>query len=177
MADTYTYGEILNGEVAVGAPVDTALMTALRDNALALKENASTIPAALRPVQLLGASGSLSGSGLSTVTFSGLDLTQFEFLIFFGSLLIASNPVGWSFRETGSGVGGTNLGTLQSGSTNRDANLLVNITHSDTSRVLVDTITSRSFTDNGVTQLTTSIDFFVGGQTFTSGEIKIYGVR
>lgn len=73
------YVAIPNADVAVGAPLDTALMTALRDNAIAVGENDSTVPDDAR-VSLLLDTITVSNGVTSFNSAAGLDLTPWRAL-------------------------------------------------------------------------------------------------
>jgi hypothetical protein len=74
-----TYTAITNAEVAIGARIDTALMTALRDNAIAVGENDGTVPSLARTALPLFLDQSVSGVASDAIT--GLDLTSFTRLM------------------------------------------------------------------------------------------------
>jgi hypothetical protein len=93
-----SYTAIANGDIDQDSPVTQPLVTALRDNPIAIGEADSSVPAGLLPTVLLGTLTTTSGT---TVTLSGLTLTPYK------SLLIAVNGV-----STVASVSGTRTFTI-----------------------------------------------------------------
>ena len=79
-----SYTAIANGDIDQDSPVTQPLVTALRDNPIAIGEADSSVPAGLLPTVLLGTLATTSGT---TVTLSGLTLTPYK------ALMIAVNGV------------------------------------------------------------------------------------
>ena len=88
-----SYTAIANGDIDQDSPVTQPLVTALRDNPIAIGEADSSVPAGLLPTVLLGTLNTTSGS---TVTLTSLDLTPYKYLF------IAVNGV-----STIAGISGT----------------------------------------------------------------------
>jgi hypothetical protein len=72
-----SYTAIPNGDIDQDSPITQPLMTALRDNPIAIAEGDASVPANLFPTVLLGTLTTTSGS---SHTLSGLDLTGYKFL-------------------------------------------------------------------------------------------------
>ena len=158
---TYTYTDILNGEVAVGAPVDTALMTALRDNALAIAEQADAgLPDEVKGALLLATGGTF-------VTFSGLDLTGYNFvLVTADGIQCGSTARDYDIASKSILVVPSFTNSLSFGAfVSLDDGVIINTSNAAT-------VTGRNST--GISRATTSITC---GGSFTAGTTRLYGVK
>ena len=177
-----SYVSIPNGDIDQDSPITQPLMTALRDNPIAIAEGDASVPESLRNTQLLGTLTTTSGT---TQTLSGLNLTQFRSLFF--SLNSVSATGFYTLQITSPSVA---VAPLQSGGTSLwgyiqlDLNngvFLSNLVESPSA--FSEVITSQSIATtfvgiSGYTTATTSIGFSTGGdQTFDSGSILVYGVK
>lgn len=101
-----TYVPILDTQLDPDAPLTSSLMYQLRDNALAIAESDTTVPAAYQiGHRLLGTMTTTSGS---TVTLSGLVLTPYRFL------KCVFNGTGSTSSATAHNIGGAQVVSLPS---------------------------------------------------------------
>ena len=157
---TYTYVDIPNSDVAVGAPVDTALMTAQRDNALAIGEGTHPdIPDIARHYLALG---TVVLSPASSAVFSSLDLTRYNF--------VAVELVNLSGSTTGSvTIGSTTLGAFST--TNTNGIVLIGLDNG----ALVQDQFLNAIPATGITRVSTSVT--VTFSSSVNGTVNLYGVK
>jgi hypothetical protein len=171
-----SYTAIANGDIDQDSPVTQPLVTALRDNPIAIGEADSSVPAGLLPTVLLGTLTTTSGS---TQTLSGLDLTPYKFVyavfdgvsaditggnLTFAGLATAVSAVGsatirgffnidlsdgtatWALVNIGGSVGNTSAATFNVGTTS-------------------------------LTNASTSVSVSTASGSFDAGSIRIYGMK
>jgi hypothetical protein len=167
-----TYVVIPDGDIDLDSPVNQPLMTALRDNPIAIAESDTSVPTSLRARVLLGTLNTTSGA---VQTLSGLDLSSFARLsvIFTG---ISYTGIGTSFYV------GASIIKINTGNT---TDLHYGIAEIDlgtgTATILGGVTGSAAGTFSGnstIVSATTSISVtLVGGGTFDLGAVKFYGVK
>ena len=162
-----------NTAVGVGGLPSGTTVTALRDNPVSMGEKDTSVPQNLRLGHWLIANvPATTGSSINTLTVSGLNLTEYEFLI------IEASGV------TSSSAGALNIGGNQIGSLPTTVGAFGIFTIPLTSGrgfgrlASVGTIADYFLIDLGITNSTTSITFSIGlTQNFTGGSFRFYGVR
>jgi hypothetical protein len=176
-----SYTAIPNGDIDQDSPITQPLMTALRDNPIAIAEGDASVPASLFPTVLLGTITTTSGT---TQTLSGLDLTPYRFII------AVINGVSGSVNSFTITIGGADIGatTPQNSSQTGMAffDLGIGVAFSVTGRI-TDTSLGGTTGDDGsgsrgnthtITTASTSISVVLsGGTAFDAGSIRIYGVK
>lgn len=171
-----SYVSIPNGDIDQDSPITQPLMTALRDNPIAIAEADSTVPESLRSTELLGTLTTTSGS---TQTLSGLVLTRYR------SLWISINGVSatnnYAFRFAGNSITAATVSAFIFVDGYIQLNLengvfISNLDSTPAYRVI--TSTTDVFVGKSIyTNASTSISFSVSAGTFDAGSIKIYGVK
>jgi hypothetical protein len=171
-----TYVPILDTQLDPDAPLTSSLMYQLRDNALAIAESDTTVPAAYQiGHRLLGTLTTTSGT---TVTLSGLVLTPYRFIQFVlngVSYSGAGNPaifIGGAAVAATVGSGDTSYGNVEVDLFNGTgfsvvSSVTANPGNADaTARAIRTTITTAS----------TSVSVTCAN-TFDAGSIRVYGVQ
>lgn len=179
---TYTYTTISNADVAVGAPIDTALMTSLRDNPLAVGENdqTSSVPLVARQTALLGTVDVSSGSP-TQAQFTGLDLSLYRYLICYWDNISTSGS------NTGHRINGQATNLWQSGLAANNNDCIVAIDLLYTRAPLfgaqyngvsygIPSSVSTPF-DTTVDQTDTTVTLALASGTFDAGDISIWGAK
>ncbi len=170
-----TYVAIPDGDIDLDSPVNQPLMTAMRDNPIAIAEVDASVPASLRARALLGTLTTTSGG---TQTLSGLDLTTYELLHIVVSSVsgtLASTlrldgevlgPVAGSGTDVFRGMFDLDLASgicLGAGAFDAAASPSSSITP----RIIYTTYRNSS----------TSLVFTISSGTFDAGTIRVYGVK
>lgn len=172
-----TYITITDAETDPEAPLTSELAKKWRDNPIAIAERDASVPTSLLPIVLLGTLNTTSGT---SVTLSGLTLTNYRFvqffmngisandsnaLISFGNYIIAYiNSAFTSDVAYGSGVIDLATGVFASSSSVYNGSSIQS--------------TSGFGGLSGVTNASTSITFNCSaGDVFDAGSIRVYGVK
>ena len=172
-----TYVAIPNGDIDQDSPITQPLMTALRDNPIAIAEKDASIPTGLRlGYWLLGTLTTTSGT---SQTLSGLTLTNYR------QLYIDIRAVSASSTTSSFSLAGTDIAAAFDGSSNDrwfgivivdlDAGTFASNVARVTSGGTSGSVAPRAG-DLTITSASTSISFTSSG-TFDAGSILVYGVR
>jgi hypothetical protein len=175
-----SYVAIPNGDIDQDSPITQPLMTALRDNPIAIAEGDASVPLGLFPTVLLGTITTTSGT---TQTLSGLDLTPYRFII----AVINGVSASPSFSIA---IGGADIGALTPSGGNQTGmaffDLGIGVVFSVTGRI-TDTSIGGITGDDGsgsrgnthtITTASTSISVVLTvGTAFDAGSVRIYGVK
>ena len=170
-----TYVAIPDGDIDLDSPVNQPLMTAMRDNPIAIAEVDASVPASLRARALLGTLTTTSGG---TQTLSGLVLTTYELLHIVISSV--SGTLAATLRLDGEALGAISGGGTEVFRGLFDLDLASGIcsgagafdgaaavSSSPTIRILYTTYRNSS----------TSLVFALTSGTFDAGTIRVYGVK
>lgn len=165
-----TYTTIPNTDIDQDSPVTQPLMTALRDNPLAIAEADSSVALSLLPSVLLGTLTTTSGS---TQSLTSLDLTPFKTVkAFFTGVSHLLDPQSYTF------AGSTIATSVASAASNYG---MVEIDLASGSGFSVFGAASAESQARGVNSslstASTSIAFSLSGSTFDAGSVKIYGCK
>lgn len=166
-----TYTTIPNTDIDQDSPVTQPLMTALRDNPLAIAEADSSVAANLLPTVLLGTLTTTSGS---TQTLSSLDLNPYR-LLYVNWIGVQHNSGGPDYRLGSSSavVIATSSPALHYGS-----QLVDLFAGHGTSTMGLQNATAQARTiSTGITNASTSVQISVSAGNFTAGSVRIYGVK
>jgi hypothetical protein len=165
-----SYTAIANGDIDQDSPVTQPLVTALRDNPIAIGEADSSVPAGLLPTVLLGTLTTTSGS---TQTLSGLDLTPYKF-------------VRATFRGVSGNISAGNLtfagietGVSIVGSTSIEGFFQIDLSDGRATWALINVAGIANFNINTSTLTTASTSVSASTPTglFDAGQIRIYGMK
>lgn len=166
-----TYTTIPNTDIDQDSPVTQPLMTALRDNPLAIAEADSSVAANLRPTVLLGTMTTTSGT---SQTLSSLVLTPYKFLILVWDG-VSHNTGTPDYRITGttrvvvaSAPTGGHYGTQIIDLSDGTASSVVGLENS--------TCQARNQSTN-ITTASTSITISLSAGNFIGGEVRVYGMK
>ena len=160
-----SYVAIPNGDIDQDSPITQPLMTALRDNPIAIAEGDASVPAGLFPTVLLGTIATTSGS---TVTLSGLTLTPYKYLIF---EFRGVNTSGSGTR----GIAGQDFSSLGAGATN--GLVFVMLASGRGWGALGGSIASDIYIRSvGYSTATTSVSITTSA-IFSAGSVDVYGVK
>lgn len=201
-----TYTTITDPQVAAGAALNTALMTALRENPIAIAERASGAPKVQTDFQFIATADALNDA---TIDFTGFDATAYDAYIFVlqnvrpsgasGNLLLrTSSDGGVSYDSTAGNYGTNGTATTTSiefaagvgGDANEyGANGTLLITSANIAQ-RTSAYFSGGFVDNGGALFVQSkigqrnedaivdaVRFLISAGTIESGTITMYGVR
>lgn len=165
-----TYTTILDTQLDPDAPLTSSLMYQLRDNALAIAESDTTVPAAYQiGHRLLGTLTTTSGT---TVTLSGLVLTPYRFLRF------VLNGVGFGVNSVNLLIGGAVILQLP---TNSDrATGVVDVDLFNGKGFSVNALNAAANEARGISTSITTASTSVsasGSSSFGAGSIRVYGVQ
>jgi len=176
-----SYVAIPNGDIDQDSPITQPLMTALRDNPIAIAEGDASVPLGLFPTVLLGTITTTSGT---TQTLSGLDLTPYRFII------AVINGVSGSGGSASIAIGGADIGAATPTSGNQTGmaffDLGIGVAFSVTGRITDTSIGGISGDDGSgsrgnthtITTASTSISVVLfSGTAFDAGSVRIYGVK
>lgn len=155
-----SYTAIPNGDVDQDSPITQPLMTALRDNPIAIAEQDASVPVELRlGFYFLGTINTTSGT---TQTLSGLNLTQYKMLYVSADGVNTASSASVSIAGVVIGSGGVNVNPI-------DTFFFCDLTGSGKA--------GPAFDSHTLTTASTSISATIGSSSFTAGSIKIYGAR
>ena len=178
-----SYVAIPNGDIDQDSPITQPLMTALRDNPIAIGEKDVTVPTGLRlGYWLLGTINTTSGN---SQTLSGLTLTDYTALVL-EVRDVSSNSSLSNFSLRLNSTGGPQISPNWSGTTSDGWFGIVTImlgdgVFSSTIAVAATPPTSRSGEvwagDANITNASTSITVALSNNNFSGGSILVYGVR
>jgi len=163
-----TYTTIPDTDIDQDSPVTQPLMTALRDNPLAIAECDSTVAAGLRPTVLLGTLTTTSGT---THSLTSLDLQPYKFLnLVFDGVDTNQAATSLQFMSLGiiSGVNGAAYGILTCAVADGIGFAALGLNGSAASVQIFDT---------SLTSASTSITISTPIGLFTAGSIDVYGVK
>ena len=169
-----TYTTIPNTDIDQDSPITQPLMTALRDNPIAMAEADSSVAETLKPTVLLG---TLDGTGGgSTMTLGSLTLTNYKMLaISFDGL---SHNSGTNQNFTFAGI--TLLaGTINSSGTAHGV-IHVYLANGEAFHATSATTVGLDWgvSTTSLSTATTSLSFATSaGGNFDAGDIYIYGVK
>lgn len=177
-----SYVAIPNGDIDQDSPVTQPLMTALRDNPIAIGEKDTTVPTGLRlGYWLLGTINTTSGT---SQTLSGLTLTNYTALVLEVRRVIPNSSLtNYSLRLTS--TSGPQISNNYDGTGAWYG--MVNVMLGD--GIFTSAVGSASQTvpvsgaagnfagDCNITTASTSITVALSNNSFTSGSILVYGVR
>ena len=167
-----SYVAIPNGDIDQDSPITQPLMTALRDNPVAIAEGDASVPEILRNTRLLGTLITTSGT---TQTLSGLDLTNLQRLI---CVVDSVSFAGLSPRlriDSLACSASLSAADVVNGMITVDLNTGVYL-----SGVAIDqsTPTADVFADKtSYRKTSTSITFSTSGGSFDAGSILVFGVK
>jgi hypothetical protein len=170
-----TYVPILDTQLDPDAPLTSLLMYQLRDNALAIAESDTTVPAAYQiGHRLLGTLTTTSGT---TVTLSGLVLTPYRFL------KCVINGVGVGASSNNVNIGGATVfslpisadrawGTVEIDLFNGTGSSSTSLNNSNPGGLSGSIYGIRTSLTTASTSVSVS-----SGNNFTAGSIRVYGVQ
>jgi hypothetical protein len=175
-----SYVAIPNGDIDQDSPITQPLMTALRDNPIAIAEKDTSVPAALRlGYWLLGTINTTSGT---SQTLSGLVLTDYTALVLeFRDVSSSSTLSNFSLRLNS--TGGPQISPNWSGTVTDGWFGIVTIMLGDgvfSSTIAVAAAFSSGAVwagDCNITNASTSITVALSNNNFSGGSILVYGVR
>ena len=175
-----SYTAIPNGDIDQDSPITQPLMTALRDNPIAIAEGDASVPANLFPTVLLGTLDTTSGS---SVTLSGLTLTPYKCLMFEFRSVSTDNTL--SSLRWNSGTGPLLTTTIATATNGFNGSAFVWLSTGAFSSVVGSvaldiprSIDSQPWAGTtGITTASTSITIAIAVGTFDAGSIRIYGVK
>lgn len=156
-----TYAVIPNEDVAAGAPLSTALMTQLRDNA----------------DDVLVLLGTLTTTSGASQVLSGLDLTEYK------EIHIASGAVGHDVSgDANLQLEGESIATGIADNDTADFYTVINLTYGGGMSAFLESGFSgssgvRAVFETGISTATTSLTFAWTSGSFDAGEIKVWGLR
>jgi hypothetical protein len=170
-----TYVPILDTQLDPDAPLTSTLMYQLRDNALAIAESDTTVPAAYQiGHRLLGTLTTTSGT---TVTLSGLVLTPYRFL----KCII--NGVGVGASSNNVSIGGATVFQLPTSSDRAWGTVDIDLFNGTGSSSTSLNNSNPNGQTGGVYGIRTSITTastsvsVASGNSFGAGSIRVYGVQ
>lgn len=178
-----SYVAIPNGDIDQDSPVTQPLMTALRDNPIAIGEKDTTVPTGLRlGYWLLGTINTTSGT---SQTLSGLTLTDYTALVLeVNDVTPNSILTNYSLRlnsTTGPRISGDYSGNSGDGWFGNVTIMLGSgVFSSVVAAAGTPPISAGAGTyagDCNITNASTSITVALSNNSFTSGSILVYGVR
>lgn len=166
-----TYTTIPNTDIDQDSPVTQPLMTALRDNPLAIAEADPSVADSLLPIVSLGTLTMTSGT---TQTLSSLVLTPYKELHIF-----------WDNVSHGSGssqtfsLGGTTVSTSVSGAASMHGCQIIDLSTGAGISIIGDGGASGHVValNTAITTATTSISISVSAGPFDGGTVKFYGAK
>ena len=172
-----SYVAIPNGDIDQDSPITQPLMTALRDNPIAIGEKDTTVPTGLRlGYWLLGTINTTSGT---SQTLSGLTLTDYTALVLeFRAVSPNSGLTNYNLRlnsTTGPQISGN-----YSGSGAWSGTIIIMLGDGIYSATLANPGNSGASPyagDCNITNASTSITVALSNNSFTGGSILVYGVR
>jgi hypothetical protein len=161
-----SYVSIPNGDIDQDSPITQPLMTALRDNPIAIAEQDASVPVGLHlGFYPLGTINTTSGT---TQTLSGLDLSQYKML--YVSVIGVNVASAAGQLQIGGATVELFSGVAVSGA------LFFDLTGSSIAQGRT-VGASDSGGAHTVTTASTSISAVSTSPNFTAGSVKIYGVR
>lgn len=166
------YVTIPNTDIDQDSPVTQPLLTALRDNPLAIAEADASTPLDLLPSVLLGTLTTTSGTAQS---LTSLVLTPFKTLRAFFSGVSVAGSVGGNLQFAGQNiitytdVSETVFGMVEIDLFNGDGFSVVSLTASATGE-------ARGI-NTAITTASTSVSVSVTAGTFDAGSVRIYGCK
>jgi hypothetical protein len=177
-----SYVAIPNGDIDQDSPITQPLMTALRDNPIAIGEKDTTVPTGLRlGYWFLGTINTTSGT---SQTLSGLTLTNYTALVLEFRRVIPNSGL-TNYRLTINSTTGPRISGEYNGTGAWYGTLTIMLgdgifssslaTASQTVPVSGDA--SPWSGDCNITNASTSITIALSNNSFTSGSILVYGVR
>jgi hypothetical protein len=176
-----SYTAIPNGDIDQDSPITQPLITALRDNPIAIAERDASVPANLFPTVLLGTLTTTSGT---TATLSGLTLTSYSQLVcVFNGVSLSSVP---DQEEIYIGTTGAGIIAQLTGANNLVRGFLwIDLATGIFASNIAETSTANpasgvSTVRGGIcatTTASTSITFGRSTGNFDAGSIRIYGVK
>jgi hypothetical protein len=178
-----SYVAIPNGDIDQDSPITQPLMTALRDNPIAIAEKDTSVPTGLRlGYWLLGTINTTSGT---SQTLSGIVLTDYTALVLeVNDVTPNSLLTNYNLRlnsASGQQISGNYTGNSGDGWFGIVTIMLGNGVFSSTIAPAPTPPTSRSGDvwagDANITNASTSITIALSSNSFTSGSILVYGVR
>jgi hypothetical protein len=184
-----SYTAIANGDIDQDSPVTQPLVTALRDNPIAIGEADSSVPAGLLPTVLLGTINTTSGT---TQTLTSLDLNPYKFVcaVFNGvSTSAAGGTSTFTIRLAGSVVVSKALslgGSINAVRGVAHINLFSGVGTScveelsaaePSSIITTNSQVLRTSLRNASTSISLTLTATSGAPTFGAGEVRIYGVK
>jgi hypothetical protein len=178
-----TYVSIPNGDIDQDSPITQPLMTALRDNPIAIAEADSTVPAGLLPTVHLGTFTTTTGT---TVTLSSLVLTPYKFIMAsFDGVTIAA--VGSNVAVTCTIAGPSVYSETVTGNPVLRGIMKIDLTNgagfasigSLSGAAPSSAVVSARSLRSAITTATTSISVTctTNGSGFTAGAVRLYGVK
>lgn len=171
-----TYVTIPDGDVDLDSPLNQPLLTALRDNPIALAEGDASVPATLRARVLLGTLVTTSGA---TQTLAGLVLAPYEFLHIVASSVAGSATAQLTIDAKAMGDASSATAEVFRGTCDLDltSGIAVTLIDAELPATVSSTINSPRIVHTTYRNTTTSLVFGVSAGAFTAGSIRIYGVK
>lgn len=175
-----TYTTIPDADIDQDSPVTQPLMTALRDNPIAIAEGDSSVPEALRSTSLLATLTPTSGTSISTPT---LTLTGYRKLFISYDDLYLGVGAGGTYAATSmaglhiAGIGEYTFGLITICLLSGIANSAFGSTVTAPPTAVQDNTPSHSVYRTTIGTATTSLTFTVTsgtGGTYTSGTIRVF---
>lgn len=163
-----TYTTIADADIDQDSPVTQPLMTALRDNPIAIAEADSSVAASLLPSVKLGTLTTTSGTSHS---LTGLDLSPYKFVT--AVFNAVSSQVSFTNTINFQGVG---VAQTTSASDTRSGLVIVDVERGQGLAVVGP---SAGGIDTSITSATTTITVSITGTNaaFDAGTVEIYGVK
>lgn len=160
------YITITDAETDPEAPLTSELAKKWRDNPVSIAEQDASVPAGVR----LGfwPLGNLATTSGSSVTLSGLNLSEFKYL-WIDIVGVSVTGASISFR-----INSVIVGTFANNNTPSYGNVIISLV---TGRVLIPNNLSQTATNIGYTTATTSVTFSLSSTAFAGGSIRVYGVK
>lgn len=162
-----TYTTIADADIDQDSPVTQPLMTALRDNPIAIAEADSSVAASLLPSVKLGTLTTTSGTSHS---LTGLDLSPYKFVM--AVFNAVSSQVSFTNTINFQGVA---VAQTTSSSDTRTGMVIVDVERGQGFYV----IAAAAGIDTSITSATTTITVSITGTgaAFDAGTVEIYGVK